>query len=47
VSGIVSRTEIDGITAARIEGFFAGWPSPPPLDHRLRILPGSSHVVTA
>jgi ribosomal protein S18 acetylase RimI-like enzyme len=36
--------ELDGVTAADLEGFFVGWPNPPSAATLLRILRASSHV---
>jgi ribosomal protein S18 acetylase RimI-like enzyme len=38
---------LDGLTAADLNGFFVGWPTPPASDVRLRLLHGSEHVVIA
>jgi ribosomal protein S18 acetylase RimI-like enzyme len=39
--------ELDGIRPQHLEGFFVGWPSPPPPERHLEVLRGSSHVVLA
>ena len=44
---ITYTTSLDGITAAKLPGFFVGWPQPPTPDTHLRVLQGSSHVVLA
>ena len=41
------RDAIEGVSEADLEGFFEGWPSPPPPATHLRILRGSSHVELA
>lgn len=38
---------MEGITAARLGGFFVGWPNPPSPDTFLRLLQGSSRVALA
>ena len=38
---------IEGISPARLTGFFVGWPNPPSPETHLRILAGSSAVVLA
>ena len=40
-------TELDGIPASKLSGFFVGWPNPPRDDQFARILQGSSHIVLA
>ena len=37
----------EGITPARLRGFFVGWPNPPSPDTHLEILKGGSQVVLA
>ncbi|HEU0168215.1 MAG TPA: GNAT family N-acetyltransferase [Chloroflexota bacterium] len=37
----------EGITAGMLQGFFAGWPSPPSPETHLRVLRGSQAVVIA
>lgn len=38
---------LDGVEPGHLEGFFVGWPSPPPPERHLALLAGSSHVVLA
>lgn len=45
--GIRFQTDLDGVTAARLRGFFAGWPNPPTPETHLRILRGCTAVVLA
>jgi ribosomal protein S18 acetylase RimI-like enzyme len=40
-------TDLDGVTAAQLGGFFDGWPNPPTPETHLRILRGSTAVVLA
>ena len=40
-------TELDGIPASKLSGFFVGWPNPPGHDQFMRLLQGSSHIVLA
>ncbi len=40
-------TAVAGLTAAELEGFFAGWPTPPSPERHLELLRGSDHVVLA
>ena len=44
---IVYTDSLDGITAGKLGGFFAGWPHPPSPDAHLKLLSGSSAVVLA
>jgi ribosomal protein S18 acetylase RimI-like enzyme len=44
---IVYTDNLDGISADRLQGFFAGWPHPPSPDTHLKLLSGSSAVVLA
>lgn len=41
------RHGLDGITAAHLNGFFEGWPSPPTADALLAALRDSSHAILA
>ncbi|KZE39440.1 acetyltransferase [Bhargavaea cecembensis] len=41
------RTDLEGITAGMLEGFFVGWPDPPSEETHLRLLRNSSHRVIA
>jgi GNAT superfamily N-acetyltransferase len=38
---------LDGVEAAHLEGFFAGWPHPPSPERHLDLLRGSAAVVLA
>jgi len=38
---------LDGVEPRHLEGFFVGWPSPPPPEHHLELLRGSAAVVLA
>lgn len=40
-------TDLEGITAGMLEGFFVGWPDPPSEETHLRLLGNSSHRVVA
>lgn len=44
---IAYQSNLTGISAAQLEGFFVGWPDPPSPDTHLRILENSAHVVLA
>lgn len=44
---VTYQTNLNGIGAAQLEGFFVGWPDPPLPDTHLRILNGSAFVVLA
>jgi ribosomal protein S18 acetylase RimI-like enzyme len=44
---ITYTSDLEGIVADRLEGFFEGWPSPPSPETHLRILEGSDVVVLA
>lgn len=44
---IVYETDLSAVSAADLEGFFVGWPSPPPPERHLALLRGSEHVVLA
>lgn len=44
---IVYTDSLDGIQAAQLQGFFVGWPDPPPPETHWRILQGSHTVVLA
>lgn len=46
-SDIRFRSDLDGVTPARLRGFFDGWPNPPDPETHLRILRGSTAVVLA
>jgi ribosomal protein S18 acetylase RimI-like enzyme len=39
--------DVAGVQARHLEGFFVGWPKPPPPERHLAILQGSSRVVVA
>ncbi|HVZ41787.1 MAG TPA: GNAT family N-acetyltransferase [Candidatus Kapabacteria bacterium] len=41
------RTSLEGITPDLLEGFFAGWPTPPSVEVHLQLLRHSAHVVLA
>lgn len=41
------QSNLNGISAAQLEGFFVGWPNLPSIDMHLRILEGSAFVVLA
>jgi GNAT superfamily N-acetyltransferase len=40
-------TSVEGISSAALDGFFVGWPAPPPPEQHLALLRGSTHVVLA
>lgn len=40
-------TDLSGVEAAHLRGFFQGWPSPPTTERQLDILRGSFRVVLA
>jgi ribosomal protein S18 acetylase RimI-like enzyme len=40
-------TAIDGVAPEHLDGFFEGWPSPPPPERHLELLRGSYRVVLA
>jgi ribosomal protein S18 acetylase RimI-like enzyme len=45
---LISYTDsVAGITPGRLQGFFAGWPSPPARATHLKMLTNSDHVVLA
>jgi ribosomal protein S18 acetylase RimI-like enzyme len=44
---ITYRHDLDGITAAQLDGFFDGWPSPPTAQALLETLCGSSYAILA
>ena len=44
---MVYTTDVRGVTAADLEGFFSDWPVPPTPDQHLEVLRGSDHVVLA
>lgn len=44
---IVYTDSLDGITAEKLHGFFAGWPHPPAPETHLKVLSRSSAVVLA
>ncbi len=44
---IVYQSNLDGISAAQLEGFFVGWPNPPLPGTHLRILENSASIVLA
>lgn len=46
-ANIAYLTDLDGVTAAQLRGFFDGWPDPPTPETHLRILRGSATVVLA
>jgi GNAT superfamily N-acetyltransferase len=44
---IIYQSDLRGVGAEHLSGFFVGWPDPPsPVTH-LRILEGSSHILLA
>ena len=43
----VYSTEISGVTADHLDGFFADWPAKPSQEQHLEILRGSDYVVLA
>jgi ribosomal protein S18 acetylase RimI-like enzyme len=45
--GVVYTTDVSGVTATQLEGFFVDWPSPPSAERHLEILRGSDYVVLA
>ncbi|MEJ7793179.1 MAG: GNAT family N-acetyltransferase [Gaiellaceae bacterium] len=46
-SDVVYTTDVSGLTAADVRGFFADWPTPLPPERHLEILRGSHTVVLA
>lgn len=46
-AGIRFQRDLEGVTPARLRGFFGGWPNPPTPETHLRILRGSTAVVLA
>lgn len=44
---ITYTTDLTGVTADHLHGFFVGWPTPPALPTFLRMLHASAHVVIA
>ena len=44
---IVYTSQLEGIDAAALAGFFDGWPQPPSPETHLTILRGSGHVELA
>lgn len=44
---IAYQSNLDGISASQLEGFFVEWPDPPLPETHLRILKGSAFVVLA
>ena len=44
---VVYTTDVNGVTTADLEGFFAEWPERPSPERHLEILRGSDHVVLA
>ena len=44
---VVYTTDVTGVTAADLDGFFAEWPSPPSPERHLEVLRGSDCVVLA
>jgi ribosomal protein S18 acetylase RimI-like enzyme len=46
-AGVVYTTDVAGLSADALHGFFAGWPSPPSPERHLEILKGSDRVVLA
>jgi ribosomal protein S18 acetylase RimI-like enzyme len=44
---ITFQSDLQGITAERLQGFFVGWPHPPTPATHLRILQGSAQVELA
>ena len=46
-AGVVYTTDVTGLTAADLGGFFVDWPSPPSPERHLEILCGSDRVVLA
>ena len=45
--GVVYTTDVTGLSAAELTGFFVDWPSPPSPERHLEILRGSDRVVLA
>lgn len=41
---VTYRDDLDGLSAAHLDGFFVGWPNPPSSETHLAVLRGSSHV---
>ncbi len=46
-AGVVYTTDVTGLSAAELQGFFVDWPSPPSAERHLEILRGSDRVVLA
>ncbi len=44
---VVYQTDLEGIGAPDLQGFFVDWPSPPSQERHLAALHGSDHVVLA
>jgi ribosomal protein S18 acetylase RimI-like enzyme len=44
---ITYQSDLQGITADRLQGFFVGWPNPPAPATHLRLLAGSAYVELA
>jgi ribosomal protein S18 acetylase RimI-like enzyme len=44
---IIYQSDLAGVGAEHLAGFFVGWPNPPSPDTHLRILAGSSRVLLA
>ena len=40
-------TSLEGLRPSDLKGFYDGWPHPPSLEERLRVLRGSTHAVLA
>ena len=46
-AGVVYTSDVSGLSAIDLEGFFVGWPSRPSPERHLEILRGSDRVVLA
>ena len=46
-AGVVYTTDVAGLSAAELEGFFVDWPARPSPERHLEILRGSDRVVLA
>jgi GNAT superfamily N-acetyltransferase len=48
VRGVIEYlTDVQGLRAEQLDGFFVGWPSPPSAERHLALLRGSTHAVVA
>ena len=46
-TGVVYRTDVEGVAPEQLRGFFVGWPAPPTPETHLRILRAASECVVA